>query len=417
VNGPLSAAPRSTPPPVILHVFDHALPEWSGYSIRSHNVLRALRARGLPVVGVAPSTSAVRFEEEVDGVPYVRLPHASGLGNLARMLRLYGDLRRQCAGRSVALVHAHNPARTGIPALWAARRARLPIVYELHGLWEEAAVGRRRMRPHSVRYRLGRQLETSLMRRVDVLAAISRGLIDEARRRGVAAERIVHVPNCVDAHRFRPRDPDVELVDRHALHDKIVLGFIGSFFAYEGIEVLIRAFALLVRQFPAARLLLVGDGDVHGELCAEIERRQLQQHVVMPGRVSHAEVPRYYSICDVLVYPRPRSRLTEMVTPLRPLEAMAMGRAVVASDLGALREMVQHGATGLLVSPDDAAGLAAALATLAADPGLRRRLGEGARRFVVEERDWRSLAGVYEAAYARLLGAPATADATVTASG
>jgi len=404
-----SAAPTSAahgPPPIIAHILDHALPELSGYSIRSHNILRALRSRGLSVMGIAPAAGAARREDQVDGVPYVRLPLCKApFGSAASMLALFGDLRRQLVDRRVALVHAHTPVRTGLPALWAARWARVPMIYELRTLWEEAAVQRGRMTRGSIRYQLSRQLETWLMRQADALAALSRGLIEEAQRRGVADHRILHVPNGVDADHFRPRPADAALGARHDLTGKLVFGFIGFFFAYEGLDVLVRAMAQIRSHLPDVRLLLVGDGDMEGALRAEVSRLQLDAHVVMTGRVPHAEVQRYYSICDVLVYPRRRSRLTGMVPPLRPLEAMAMGKPVVASDLPALRELVRHGETGLLVAPDDPSSLAAVLARLAADPVGRSRLQDGARRFAAEERDWSRLAAVYSAAYARLLSA------------
>jgi PEP-CTERM/exosortase A-associated glycosyltransferase len=389
--------------PVIVHVLDHALPELSGYSVRNHNVLRTLRRHGLPVVAMAPAADGPG-EDEVDGVPYLRLPwRSSALGSAPRLLGLFADLHRMLAARPVSVLHAHTPVRTGLPALWAARVARVPIVYELHGLWEESAVERRRMTRRSVRYQASRRLETWLMQRVDSLAAISRGLAREAQRRGVDAERIFHVPNGVDTDGFRPRPADGELVERHGLQGKLVVGFIGFFFAHEGIDVLLRAFARLRAERPDARLLLVGDGDTRAELRAEVRRLALDAHVVMPGRVPHAVIQRYYSVCDVVAYPRRAARVTELVAPLRPLEAMAMGRAVVASDLSGLREIVRHGETGLLVPPDDADGLATALARLAADAPLRARLCEGARRFAAGERDWRLLAGVYAAAYTRLL--------------
>jgi glycogen synthase len=395
-------------PPIIAHVLDHALPELSGYSIRSHNILRALRSHGLPVIGMAPAAGAAPREEVVDGVPYVRLPRrAAPFGATASMLALFGDLRRQLVARRAVLVHAHTPVRTGLPALWAARWAGVPMVYELRGLWEESAVQRGRMTRRSIRYQLSRQLETWLMRRADGLAAISRGLIEEAQRRGVATDRILHVPNGVDADHFRPQPTDAALAERYRLTGKLVFGFIGFFFAYEGVDVLVRAVAQIRSQVPDARLLLVGDGDMEGELRAQVSRLHLDSHVVMTGRVPHAEVQRYYSICDVLVYPRRRSRLTNMVPPLRPLEAMAMGKPVVASDLGGLHEIVRHGETGLLVAPDDPCSLAAALVRLAADPAGRIRMQDEARRLAVEERDWSRLAAVYSATYARLLGARA----------
>ena len=392
------------PPPIILHVLDHALPELSGYSIRSHNLLRALCDHGIPVLALAPSAAADRSREEtLDGVPYLRSASRSSVGGpLERMIASYCEVHRQLRGRPVALVHAHSPVRTGLPAFSAARRAGVPFVYELRGLWEESAVQRRRMTRRSAAYQLSRLLETWLMRRVDGLTAISHGLIAEAQRRGVAARRIVHVPNGVDAETFRPRLPDAELTARHGLGGSIVFAFIGFFFAYEGVERLVRVWPRVRDRVPNACLLLVGDGDEQPALQAQVRRLGPAANVVMAGQVPHADIPRYYSLADVVVYPRQRARSTELTTPLRPLEAMAMGKPVVASDLGGLREIVQHGRTGLLVAADDDAALAAALTELALDANRRARLGEQARRFAAEER-WTRLADVYAATYARLL--------------
>jgi glycogen(starch) synthase len=384
----------------ILHVLDHALPELSGYSIRSHHVLRALRRGGLPVVAIAPAADLATPDRCIDDVPYVTLPRCRpAAASVPRMLALFTALRRQVQARRVALVHAHTPVRTGLPAYLAARTVGVPIVYEMHGLWEDSAVDRRRLRPHSLRYRTGRGLETWLMRRVDSLAVLSHGLVEDARHRGVARRRIVHVPNGVDCARFRPLPRDTALAARHGLTDAFVIGFVGSFFAYEGVDVLVRAFAALRPELPHARLLLVGDGDTGEAVRALVTRLRLDDAVAFAGRVPHAQVPSYYALCDVLAYPRRPSRMTELVTPLRPLEAMAMGRAIIASDVGGLREILRDGETGVLVRGGDAAALAGGLRRLACDAERRRRLGERARAVATAERDWGSLAAVYAAAY------------------
>lgn len=410
-----AAARRAIPPGSIVHVLDHALPELSGYSVRSHNLLRALRDHGLPVVGLAPASDAAARDEDIDGVSYARLPRrASTLGSVPRLFGLCGDLRSRLRGQQVALIHAHSPVRSGLPAFYAARRAGVPLIYDWRGIWEESGVERRSMRRGLLRYRVSRDLETWLMRRVDALAAISHGQIGEARRRGVAPDRIFHAPNGVDTDAFRPQPADAELSERYGLRGGIVIGCIGFFFAYEGIDVLVRAFAQLRSHRPDARLLLVGDGDMHDELRAQVRGLRLDAHVIMTGRVPHADVPRYYSLCDVLVYPRRRGPMMELVAPLRPLEAMSMCKPVIASDLGALREIVRDGDTGVLFAADDADSLTAALTALAADPALRDRLGAGGRRFA-EQRDWRHLAAVYARVYARLLGSPRSAGAALPA--
>src|SRR5262249_55957263 len=148
-------------PTTVLHVLDHAPPILSGYSVRVHNTLCTLRAHGWPVLAAAPAPRAGQLEEDIDGVRYLRLPRRTARsGALRSMLQLYWDLRHQLRTRRIALVHAHTPVRTGLPALWAARGAGVPIIYELHGLWEESGIARGRLTRRSLRYHAGRRLET-----------------------------------------------------------------------------------------------------------------------------------------------------------------------------------------------------------------------------------------------------------------
>ena len=154
------------------------------------------------------------------------------------------------------------------------------------------------------------------------------------------------------------------------------------------------------------RGLVVGSGEVLAQLRAEHARLGLGDRVVLTGAVPPAEVAGLYTLADVLVYPRERHRLTELVTPLKPLEAMSMGKLVVGSDVGGLRELIRDGDTGLLFRAGDVADLEHVLRRALDDEPLRRLLGERARAHVVEHRDWRRVAAryldVYAAAAARL---------------
>jgi PEP-CTERM/exosortase A-associated glycosyltransferase len=398
-----------TSPPLILHVLDHALPELSGYSVRSHNLLRAQRAAGLSVVAVTPSAPAgLPAEESIDGVRYVRLslrpPNAPQTPSLlARRIVGVGrwidaELRR----RPVSVIHAHSPVLNGLPALWSARRARLPVTYEVRGFWEDVGADRD---GNLWRYRSIRALESWLLRRVDAVSTISHGLLDEIIGRGVSAERAFLAPNGVDTATFRPRVKDDAVLSRHGLKGRMVVGFVGHFIDYEGIDNLVRGFALVLDEFPQARLLLVGNGATEQVLRAEAHRLGMAENVVFAGTVPHNEVAGYYSVCDVLAYPRPPGRVAELTTPLKPLEAMAMGKAVLASDVGGLRELIRHGDTGILFPPNDPARLGQALGALLADPALRASLGANARRFVCEERTWDRVGRVYDDVYGKLLHA------------
>jgi len=252
----------------VLHALDHALPELSGYSIRSHSVLRAQRSLGIDALAVAHSSRVGHVTEaSIDGVPYVWLPRATQNGaatvpsSIARMVRMERQLRGEVKRRGVALLHAHSPSLNGIPALWVAQRFRLPVIYEMRALWEAAAVERRQGRARPARYRAARALETWLTRHVTALAVISQGLHDEAVRRGVPAAKIFRAPNGVDTGVFHPTAPDIDLARRHGLNGHVVFGYVGFLFAYEGLDVLLQAFAQIADTMPHSRLLLVGGGE------------------------------------------------------------------------------------------------------------------------------------------------------------
>jgi glycosyltransferase involved in cell wall biosynthesis len=186
----------------------------------------------------------------------------------------------------------------------------------------------------------------------------------------------------------------------------MVIGFGGSFYAYEGLDLLIEAAAILASPHPELRVLLIGGGPQEERLRKLAHERGIAGRVVFTGRVPHGDMPRYYGLIDVLAYPRRRMRLTEVVTPLKPLEAMAMGCLFVASDVGGHRELVRDGETGLLFPADDAGALAHAIAQL-----MERRtewplMRERARRFVESERTWARSVARYADVYHGLAGDP-----------
>ena len=396
----------------VLHVLDHSLPHLSGYSVRSHYILRSQAAWQLdPVAMTSPKHGSSAGVEEIDGISYHRTPaRAERKHRLPGVseLRLMGDVanrvEQMLRGGHFDVIHAHSPVLNGIPALRVGRRLGIPVVYEIRAFWEDAAVDHGTHREGSLRYRAIRAMETWLMRHVDAVGVISEGLAQEAGRRGIQAAKIFRSPNGVDLDIFRPGPRDESLAARWGIAGEVVIGFIGSFYRYEGLDILVEAFARLPRERPRSRLLLVGAGEALPELAEQARRLGVEDRILFAGAVPHAEIPRCYSLCDILVYPRRSMRLTELVTPLKPLEAMAAGRAVVGSDVGGLRELIRHGETGVLFSADSAEALAAALLDLSRDAERRQQLGTAARRAVEAERQWMQLAQVYARRYNELLG-------------
>ena len=189
---------------------------------------------------------------------------------------------------------------------------------------------------------------------------------------------------------------------RYGLHGQTVIGFIGSFYLYEGLEFLVDAVLRLLAARRNVKLLLVGEGEVEASLKARIPAAQ-REHIIFTGKVPHAQVKNYYSVMDMLVYPRVSSRLTELTTPLKPLEAMAMERVVVGSDIGGMRELFRHEETGFTVAPENVEALAGCLTRLVEDPALRQRIGKQARTFAVRERDWERIVERYLDIYGGLI--------------
>ena len=390
----------------ILHVLDHSLPLHSGYSFRTLAILREQRALGWQTAHLTTPKQGVgtAVQEEVDGWVFHRTPNGEGTGLLGQMRLTAARLRELVREWRPHLIHAHSPVLNALPSLWVGRRQRLPVVYEMRASWEDAAVDHGTTAEGSLRYRASRALESMALRHADQVTTICEGLRGDIAVRGIPPERITVIPNAVDVALFRfGADPDVELRRSLGLEGATVLGFAGSFYGYEGLDLLIEAARRMLPRHPRLRVLLVGGGAQEARLRAQVASAGLQKQVIFTGRVPHAEVQRYYELIDVLAYPRLPIRLTELVTPLKPLEAMAQGRMLVASDVGGHRELIRHGQTGFLFRAGDAIALAAAIEDVLAQrtrwPQIRRQ----ARTFVEVERTWAGSVARYREVYRRAL--------------
>jgi PEP-CTERM/exosortase A-associated glycosyltransferase len=395
----------------ILHVLDHSLPTHSGYTFRTRALMRAQVAKGWAVAGV----TGVRHPEPgpdvetVDGLTFYRTPPIAPARAPIREWREIGALARRVEALAQAwkpdVLHAHSPVLGGLAALRVGKKLNIPVIYEIRAFWEDAAVGNGTGREGSLRYRLTKMLETHAVKSANAVAVICEGLRGDLIVRGIAADKITVSPNGVDLDLFGdPPSRDDALAATLGLDaNDAVIGYIGSFYDYEGIDDLIAAMPALVAAQPAARLLLVGGGPMEAALKAQAAASPAAPHIHFVGRVPHDQVERYYSLIDILAYPRKKMRLTDLVTPLKPLEAMAQGKLVAASDVGGHRELIEDRVTGTLFAPDNPGAIAAALAGLLADRAMwpeRRRV---ARIFVETHRNWSSNILRYEPVYQRLL--------------
>jgi glycogen synthase len=394
----------------ILHILDHSLPLHSGYTFRTRAILKAQAARGWAVAGVTGPryNGEAPDPETVDELTFFRTgkprPAPSPLSDWREVRALAARLDEVIGDWQPDILHAHSPALNGLAAIGVAKRRKLPLIYEIRAFWEDAAVGNGTGREGSARYRLIRALETHVARKADAVAVICEGLRSDLIARGIDGGKVMVSPNGVDLDLFGdPPPPDEELGARLGLIGKDVVGFIGSFYDYEGLDDLIAAMPMLAAVRPDAHLLLVGGGPMEHILRAQAAGSPVADRIHFVGRVPHQEVERYYSLIDILAYPRKAMRLTDLVTPLKPLEAMAQRRLVAASDVGGHRELIEDGVTGTLFPPDDPAGLATALVGMFLNRSNWNERRDIARAFVERDRNWSSNVSRYEPVYQKLL--------------
>jgi len=394
----------------VLHVLDHSLPLHSGYAFRSDSILRALNSQGIetiqitgPKFGMTESVSDVQ-----NGVTYQRTPVSSGeeigsgsLAQIACVRRLREQLKPIVAREKPDVIHAHSPCLDGLAALGLG----IPVVYEIRATWEDAAVSSGTTKQGSLRYRITRALETFTARRVNSVVTICEGLKSEMRRRGIPASKIQVVGNAVELSSFRKSSDDTKnaLRNRLGLVDQKVLGFFGSFYAYEGLSLLIEAMSSLVKRRTDVVLLLAGGGEEESSLKRMVSENSLGDYVRFVGRVPHNEISGYYGIADFMVFPRQREKVTELVTPLKPLEAMYTNCVVVASDVGGHKELIEDGVTGHLFRAGDATSLEAKLEELLNDDVLCAKTLNAGEAYLLSERTWDSMAKRYVALYESML--------------
>jgi PEP-CTERM/exosortase A-associated glycosyltransferase len=396
----------------ILHILDHSIPLHSGYTFRTRAILEQQGALGWQTFHVtsAKHVGAKQSVEDVDELRFYRTGEPIGILSKLPVLNQWAIVSSlsERLGEVITevqpdILHAHSPVLNGLAALKAGKKYNIPVVYECRAFWEDAAVDHGTTTEGSFRYRLTKALETYVFKKAQAVTCICDGLKQDIIGRGVDESKITIIPNAVNIEKFTfGQVANIELKDKLGLQGKTVLGFIGSFYAYEGIPLMLDALPAILKQEPNICLLLVGGGPQEQIIKEKVKQLNLEDYVIFTGRVSHDVVQDYYNQVDIFIYPRLSMRLTDLVTPLKPLEAMAQGRLVVASDVGGHKELITDQENGVLFKANNANSLAVSVLNLldrAKDWDAIRQAG---KKYVEQERNWPKSVGNYQQVYLSL---------------
>ena len=404
-------------PEVVLNILAFSLPYTSvGYATRSHGLALGIQHAGWRILPYTRPGFPGDFKKElagkslpstdtVDGVTYHRLLEISRNDmSEEAYLRACADAWETIILRErPSVVHAASNYVTALPALIAAKKTGVPFVYEVRGFWEVTRSSRDESFMHTAKYRHMALFEKLVCEQADRVITITTPMKEELVRRGLPEDKIAIAFNSVDVERFVPIPRDEELARRLGIPEGCpVIGYIGSLVDYEGLDDLIMAVAALKREGLPFRLLLVGDGAVFEDLRHQVDELDLADVVIMPGRVPHEEVESWYSLVDIAPFPRKPWEVCELVSPLKPFEAMSQQKAVVVSSTRALREIVRHGENGMIFEKGNADSLRDVLRELLADADMRARLGRNARDWVTRERTWNHAGQVCVETYRQL---------------
>ncbi len=396
----------------ILHVLDHSIPLHSGYTFRTFQILSEQRKLGyetLHVTGIK-HTAPFQDSETVSGLKFYRTPVGSKFLSKLPIINQWYVVKtlekrvEEIAKREkVDIIHAHSPVLNGLAALNVGRKLNIPVHYEIRAFWEDAAVGNGNGTEGDLRYNITKWLETYVVKNVASVTTICDGLKQDLISRGIPEDKITLIPNAVDISKFSgPHEANPDLQERLNIKDMTVLGFIGSFYDYEGLDILLDAMKSVITRVPNACLLLVGGGPMEKALKDQASKLNLGDRVIFTGRVPHDKVQDYYNLVDIFIYPRKKMRLTDLVTPLKPLEAMAQHKLVAASDIGGHRELIEDGKTGVLFEPDNPLALAKKVGELVEASADWPKFHAAGRHYVEDVRNWKNSVANYPPVYEKI---------------
>ncbi|MFW9880212.1 MAG: glycosyltransferase family 4 protein [Candidatus Thorarchaeota archaeon] len=411
--------------PKILHLLDASLPNLSGYSIRSHNILLYQNKYVLSFALTSPSFRQKKIPDIIENIIYFRYP-PNKVYNFFFKFKILNKLKISKIFEMVYysilkipliylkkavdvlkpnIIHGHSTAKFAKFGEKIARKKKIPFIYEVRGFVEDTLVEQGFIRHNSYKYLKRRVQENSLMNRAKIVITLGKAMRYDLIKRGIDREKIFIVPNGVNTNNLSPMKPDLTLKKNLGLHGKVVIGYVGSIRKIEGLETLFKAVKIVKQKIENIHAIVVGKytPKYFRELRILIRKLGIEQDIFFTGEIPNSEIPKYYSIIDILIISRINSRVTSLVTPLKPLEAMAMGKVLLTSDLPALKEMVKPKISGDLFKTEDPIDLADKILLYITRSEKRNKLEKKARDYVKNYYDWKTISKKYKILYESLL--------------
>lgn len=387
-----------------------SLPYFSGgYATRAHGLATALIKNGLDVKAYTRPNFPYDVKKDVkdkdkffqiDDITYYKtvcdsVRHRDEASYMLDCVKVFDEVIKK---ERPGYIHGRSTYQIALPALIAAKKNKLPFIYEVSGLWEIVFESRDTAPQRKHETEKIRHLETMTAKLADIVFTLTSAMKDELISRGVDASKITILPNCTNPDKFLPREKSQNLLSELGIDlNTPVIGYIGSFQDYEGLDDLIVACEILSDRKPDLdyKLLLVGDGPYYKQICDQAKSSSVKDKIIITGRVPHSLASEYYSIVDIAPFPRKSWPVCEMVSPMKPLEALAMQKTVLVSSVKALSEMVVDGETGVVFKKGSVESLSTELSNLLADSAKRKKLGKNSRAWVIENRTWNSIVNIY----------------------
>ena len=384
----------------------------SGYAIRTHGLISALNNHGINVETLLRygypldrndfKQNAIEPMEKVENVNY-HFTHVnredSSIINYQEVYsfnkieeyqeKAITSIINKSKTFAPKIIHSASNFVVGMAGAKAAKALGIPSIYEIRGFWHLTQSTKRQGYEGSDHYNLTERLEIETAKASDHVFTITNALKNILIENGVSSDKISVLPNAVDPTKFNLNPKDKKLEKELEFENKVVIGYVGSFVNYEGLDILLEACSILYKKLgDCFRLLLVGDGAMMQSLRRSVRFLQLEDIVKFTGRVSHDEVQRYYSLIDIAPLPRKGLRVCELVSPLKPFEAMGAGKVLITSNVEALAEIVNDGETGFVFEKDNTQDLADKLELTIINKELRDRIGLNAHNWVKDTHSW-----------------------------